>query len=429
MATLALIKEQIFIAQVKCKTLSKKLKRKIRRLNLYFLDSFLVTRSDGSRIRKIKALHSKCGKVRSVKKNQLSRSDIRNTLPKRKNQINHNVYVSRRKRRKSRIFKRVHSGPISASKGLLTQLDTPADSTSNADSDHKNSTQPEKLDFNPVSNPASKLNKHRPQTSVVRSRWIVLSKRKACFVPANLAIFDYKEAKLSKHVSSVLGFKCVQGEYRLGWAKKYSKQMDPSTSIRQLSIKLGEYFAYKKLGIASPKPLIPAGFKVIRVKAQNTYAADRTTKNEYSLWKKTRKTLAKSSTNVFCGAGPKQRVSGSKGSVADFFIPISRFIESRTKINSLTQCSRLSQTDKDSVIAVATAISMDAANINIEIDSTVNALNSLTQGYSPFDRRLFSHSNIFMTHLINLLGYFFIQTRFQKIIQKNGYKSLNQRTL
>ena len=178
----------------------------------------------------------------------------------------------------------------------------------------------------------------------------------------------------------------------------YPKQTFSSFSIRQLSIDLGQHFASKRLGISNPRPSIPPGFKLVKIKAQ-TMAHSR---NEYSLWKKTRIALAKSSTNVFCGAGPKQRVSGYKGSVADFFIPISRHIESRTNINSLTQCSRLSQTDKDSVIAVATAISVDAANINIEIDSTVNALNSLTQGYSPFDRRLFSHSNIFTTHLINL---------------------------
>jgi len=143
---------------------------------------------------------------------------------------------------------------------------------------------------------------------------------------------------------------------------------------------------------------IPPGFKLIKVKAQMTAHS----KNEYSLWKKTRVALGKPYTNVFCGAGPKQRVVGSKGSVADFFIPLSRYLESKTVANPLVQCCRLNQTDKESVIAVATAIAADAVNITLEMDTIVNVLNSLTQRLNPFDRKRFGHSNLLMTHLINL---------------------------
>ena len=401
------IKEQIFVAQTQCNALFtgnkfrrstccnlkfRKLEKKIDRLNKYFLYSDMAIRPYGRKVRKIISKS-----IRGL--NQSSRPDFKNTLPKRKNQINHSVYVSRRKRRKSRIFKRIHSGPICASKGLLAQLDAPTDPTSNADSNYKDSTQSVKLDINPVSNLASEPNKYR-QTPVVQSRWIVLSKSKACFVPANLAIFDYKEAKMSKHVYSVLGFKCLEGKYRLGWARKYSKQMDPPTSIRQLSIKLGEYFAYKKLGIDSPKPLIPAGYKVIRVKAQKSIQAN----EAYSMWKKKRNTLNKPCPGVFCGAGPKKINNTSKGSVADFFVPLNRFLTSMTDANSLVQCNLLNQTDKESVIAVAKAMASDAFTITLEMDTMVNALNSLTQGYNPIIRKKFGHSNLFMTHLIKLCG-------------------------
>ena len=183
-----------------------------------------------------------------------------------------------------------------------------------------------------------------------------MSKRKMCFVPTSLAIFDYEDVKpvrsgMLSHIS-VLGIKSSKGKYNVGWAKKYPKQTCSLISIQQLSINLGKYFAYKKLGILSPKPSIPPGFKLIKVKAQGTTQP----KDAYSSWKKAREALRskiqdKSYTNVFCGAGPKQRVVGSKGSVADFFIPLSRYLESKTVANPLLQCSRLNQTDKESVIA------------------------------------------------------------------------------
>ena len=101
-----------------------------------------------------------------------------------------------------------------------------------------------------------------------------MSKRKVCFVPASLAIFDYEDVKLAKrnnlNHTSVLGFKCSEGKYCAGWAKKYPKQTSSLISIQQLSINLGKYFAYKKLGITSSKPSIPPGFKLIRVKAQRS---------------------------------------------------------------------------------------------------------------------------------------------------------------
>ena len=50
---------------------------------------------------------------------------------------------------------------------------------------------------------------------------MVMSKRKMCFVPTNLAIFDYEDVKpvrsgMLSHIS-VLGIKCSKGKYNVGW--------------------------------------------------------------------------------------------------------------------------------------------------------------------------------------------------------------------
>jgi len=100
-----------------------------------------------------------------------------------------------------------------------------------------------------------------------------MSKRKMCFVPASLAIFDYEDRKQTKsnivNHTSVLGFKCVDGKHYPGWRKKYPEPSSPLISVQRLAINLGKHFACKKLRVESPKPLIPAGFKLIRIKPQS----------------------------------------------------------------------------------------------------------------------------------------------------------------
>ena len=327
MIALASVKEQIFLAQVKCNSLSqknksknstscnqriKKLKRRIRWLNSYFIDSFLVTRSDGSKVRKLKVIHYKSGKTGPASKK----------------------YVTTCKRRKFRLPKKIHKGPYYAPSSLLPpQADTKDGSMTKPDNRKPGGKTPSaytqsenRKHHSRINELIPELRKHCQQVPLVHSRWMIMSKRKMCFVPNSLAIFDYGDVKPARSGTtshtSVLGFKCSKGECSFGWAKMYPKQTYSSFSIRQLSIDLGQYFAYKRLGISNPKPPIPPGFKLIKVKTQMTAHS----RNKYSLWKKTRTALAKSCTNVFFGAGPKQRVVGHKGSVADFFIPLSRHI-------------------------------------------------------------------------------------------------------
>jgi len=126
MLALESVKEQIFTAQLKCKLMSQenkskrstnrnlriqKLRRKVRWLKFYFLDSFLVARSDRSRIRKIKAFLSKIGKTSSADKK----------------------YVIACKRRKFRPAKKIHKGPYYAFSRSLPLLTDMVDSTTKPD--------------------------------------------------------------------------------------------------------------------------------------------------------------------------------------------------------------------------------------------------------------------------------------------------------
>ena len=119
-----MVKDQILLAQDKCYSLMqknklkrsssrnqrvKKLKRKIQRLTSYFMDSVLVIRSDGSKIRRLKTTHFK----------------IDGTGPKSK-------YVSSCKRRKLRPPKRIHSGPFHAPSSIYLPQ-TKDDGTSKLD--------------------------------------------------------------------------------------------------------------------------------------------------------------------------------------------------------------------------------------------------------------------------------------------------------
>ena len=134
------VKEQIFIAQVQCNALSygnkfkrstsrnnrvKKLKKRIRWLSTYFLDSFVETRPDGKKIRKTRVTQS----------NRISE------IPKTGSESMKSVTA--RKRRKFRLQTKIHKGSYHAPSGLPPpQVDTRSDEANVV-------KQPEKVD-NPV---------------------------------------------------------------------------------------------------------------------------------------------------------------------------------------------------------------------------------------------------------------------------------------
>ena len=108
------VKEQIFIAQAQCNSLVsgnkykrstsrnnrvKKLRKRVRWLRSYFLDSVTETRPDGRKIRKITSTHPK--KTPSITK----------PSPKRVKSL------TTRKRRKFRSRKKIHRGPHYAPSG------------------------------------------------------------------------------------------------------------------------------------------------------------------------------------------------------------------------------------------------------------------------------------------------------------------------
>ena len=137
MVVLVSVKEQIITAQVKCYSLSqrnklkrstsrtnriKKLKVKIRWLNSYFLDSFLSSRPDGRKSRKLIVTHYKILKVPKTKSCLSRVAKIKRNGPVSKK------YVTIRKRRRFRLSKKIHNGPYYAPSGLPPpQVDENAD--------------------------------------------------------------------------------------------------------------------------------------------------------------------------------------------------------------------------------------------------------------------------------------------------------------
>ena len=276
MIIFAPVKDQIASAQVKCFSLLRKnkimrsssrsirirkIKEKIRWLNSYFFDSILSSRPDGRKFRKPIVTPSKIPKT-SKTKSRYSR------------------YVSIRKRRKFRQPKKIYSGPLCAPGGpQVDEMKTVTNSKKADTMTHQENCKPcgqapltsgNRKRHNRINELILELRKHGQQVSPTHSRWMIMSKRKMCFVPNNLAIFDYGGVNRNSttYYTSVLGIRYSKGKCRIGWAKMYPKQTFSSLNIRQLSIDLGQHFAFKRLGISNPRPSIPPGFKLVKIKAQ-----------------------------------------------------------------------------------------------------------------------------------------------------------------
>ena len=282
LAPLTPVKEQILVAQDKVYSLLqknkskkstsrsqriKKLRRRIKWLNSYFLDSFLVNRPDGRKVRKLKASHRKIGKTGlSTKK-----------------------YVVTCKRRRSRRPKKIHSGPYYARSSLLPPE---ADKDSNMitpDTCYPSSRTP--LAYNPGSNslrpklkvssksPTFHLSKALKASSGVqnsnhkdppKTMWlkVLVSKRLAVIIrkaPSYRPINSIRKSKPLPTPLRSLMIRDLNGYLTPCWVSSSNLARRVPQSIITWAREIQQRLFLKNLGCNVTSPPIPSKFKLLKV--------------------------------------------------------------------------------------------------------------------------------------------------------------------